>query len=332
MNRRQTTPGRAALTWVVWLFLWATAASAAAQNVTEQTRYTSFVFSEHHRAKVEPLLSLADAELERLGRLFGHAEGVLASPRIQVIVAPNAAEFARAQPGRASFDTWMAGTAYPSLDLVVLSLESDKVFEIEEIFRHELSHVALYRAAGRQRLPRWLDEGIAMFVTGEGAGDRLRTAAGAAFSGALVPVDKLDAVFHDDAARVHVAYAQSALFTRWLVRKHGLIEKLPHILAAVRAQKAPLTTTEAVLGQPLTALDATWRAEVEAGWGWVSLLGDASMLWSAAGVVFVIALFAAYRRKRAAFRKRRASEEEEVWPPTPLPVGRPRTADDDWAS
>ena len=47
-------------------------------------------------------------------------------------------------------------------------------FDLEDTFKHELSHILLHQEIDASSLPKWLDEGVAQWASG-GIADILRT-------------------------------------------------------------------------------------------------------------------------------------------------------------
>jgi len=291
--------------------------SAHGTNTTHRTEHFQIIYPTDQAALVQQVISTSDAELERLQKLFGYPLEGDEKKTIQVIIAADAQEFHRAQPGREGMDPWMVGTAYPSLDLIILSLAKDNVFKLPEIARHEISHMALYLAAGRQHMPRWLDEGLAILNAGESVAARLSTAAGAAWSGELLPLGTLYRRFPSETHRAQLAYAQSVLFVRWLIHKHDLEDKLPEILRKVREGTSPIRAMETELGDSLADLHHIWARDLKSSWSWLSLVTGDGAMWVLMVFIFLWA-YAVKRRKNQEKLQRMTEEEEETWPPSPV--------------
>jgi hypothetical protein len=88
---------------------------------------------------------------------------------------------------------------------------------------HELVHLVFDTAVDNafRFPPRWLNEGLAVYLSeGYGGGNRnlVERAAG---SGRLMPLDALTAQFPTDPDRTFLAYAQSVSAVEFLVRRHG---------------------------------------------------------------------------------------------------------------
>ncbi|GMV43036.1 MAG: hypothetical protein AMXMBFR64_47520 [Myxococcales bacterium] len=307
---------------LVLLLALALPVSAVAQNATERTRHFVFVFPDGARGAVEPLMERADRTLEQIGRRLGALDVVTAGPPFEVNVASNREDFFAAQPSK-GLDTWVAGTAYPAQGLIILSTAPDQFFSLPEIFRHEIAHVALYRAAGDRFMPRWLDEGLAILLAGETVAGRLEAAAGAALSGRLIPLADLERGFPAEDAAARLAYAESVLFLRYLQRHHAFDARLGDLLARVRGGSPFPVAFEATFGSPVAPLEAAFFEGLRDSSGWLALLSTTDLLWVAGALIIVYAWWRLRRRKRLklqrmAIEDRLADEDDEPWPPTPL--------------
>ncbi|MBI1855722.1 MAG: hypothetical protein HYR93_07660 [Chloroflexi bacterium] len=158
---------------------------------------------------------------------------------------------------------WVAGHADPALSVVMVSVSPGdaQTIELQRQVPHELAHVMLYRsigAAGYDRLPAWLNEGIASMAELYPNPDYARALALASQNNSLMPIADLCASFPSDSGGAFLAYAQSESFARYLRSTYGdtgLIaltksygDGLDCNLGAMRA-----------IGAPLDQLDARWR-------------------------------------------------------------------------
>ena len=298
---------------------------AAAANATERTKHFVFVFPDDARGAVEVLMEKADRTLEQTGRKLGALDQMTGGAPIEVMITSTREDFFAAQPSK-GLDTWVAGTAYPAQGLIILSLAPDQFFSLPEIFRHEIAHVALYRAAGDRFMPRWLDEGLAILMAGETVAGRLEAAAGAALSGTLIPLSALERGFPAEDAPARLAYAESVLFLRFLQREHRFDARLPDLVARVRSGAPFALAFERTFGSPVEALEAPFTEGLESSAWWVTLMSASSLLWGAAAVIFLFAWWRIRRRSRLKLRRMAIEErlagldpdDDEPWPPTPV--------------
>jgi Peptidase MA superfamily len=130
---------------------------------------------------------------------------------------------------------------------------------------HELVHLVFDTAVRNPYRfpPRWLNEGLAVYLSeGYSASDR-SLVTGAVRSGDLMPLVALGGQFPTEADLTYLAYAESVSAIDYLVRSHdqnALVE-------LVTAYKDGLTDDEAftrALGEDLAAFQAGWLAELGA--------------------------------------------------------------------
>ncbi|MEZ4372852.1 MAG: peptidase MA family metallohydrolase [Polyangiaceae bacterium] len=191
------------------------------------------------RDKVQPLIAEADSFRKVLSTSLGRPV-LLAdekkAPPVWVIVARSPGEMASYAPDGYPPPAYASGVAYSSIGLVLLTIDPvtpGQPHVLEEVFRHELAHVALYDAVGGAHVPRWFNEGFAVHVSGESSLARLQTLWIATVANNLIPLSNIDNGFPADSDRAAVAYAQSADIVRYLLRKQDT-ERLDSLLERVR--------------------------------------------------------------------------------------------------
>lgn len=183
------------------------------------------------------------------------------SPPLDVYVYANAADLQSALT--LGGKQWIAGHADPALGVVMVSVTpgDSQTIELQRQIPHELAHVMLYRNigdAGYNRLPAWLNEGIASTAELYPNPDYARALTQASRNNTLIPFADLCGSFPADSGGAFLAYAQSESFVRYLRSTYGdtglnaltrsYADGLDCDLGAMRA-----------LGTPLGQLDTRWR-------------------------------------------------------------------------
>jgi peptidase MA superfamily protein len=136
---------------------------------------------------------------------------------------------------------------------------------VDIVIRHELTHLAFNTAVDNAYHfpPRWLNEGLAVYLS-EGYGADNRTLVrDAANDGTLMPLDAIAGDFPATRDRFFLAYAESVSSLDYLVRTYGR-DKL---VALIRSYARGLTDDEAfkaALGVDVATFDTAWRAELKA--------------------------------------------------------------------
>ena len=206
---------------------------------------------------------------------------------------------------------YASGVAYPAMHLVLLTMQAPVGSEspdLDEVFRHELSHVALEDAVNGNHVPRWFTEGLAVHESGEHSMVRTHTLWDATLSRAVMPLSELDRGFPDDNRyEVSIAYAESADFLRFLLRSADRA-RFVSLVARVRAGSTFDRALADAYGTDLRRLEYEWREELTKRYGYVPVLTGGSIIW-----VGIVGLMGAgyWRKKRQARAKLAQWEAEE---------------------
>jgi hypothetical protein len=200
---------------------------------------------------------------------------------------------------------WAAALAYPELNLVLLDALTLSDERGPTTLRHEMSHVALGQLGASW--PRWFQEGIAMYLTG----DRFSLSQYASIFQAvrqdrILHFEDLSNDWPDHPADVSTAYAQSVAFVGFLAERHGpsgfgeLIDGVgrgePFEMAFGKAFKTSLWLEE-----------RDWRQDLPLRYSWIPILTGGSVLWA----VLSLACIALYLQRRAALTRRMREMEAE---------------------
>ena len=229
--------------------------------------------------------------------------------RIDVWIAEDAIEFAKQFGSESPITEWAAGVAFPREGRIILRAYGTALFSLLQTFDHEVSHILVHRTVGGRRLPRWFLEGLAIWQASESLADHVQQAVGASLSDRLMPFQQLTRGFPVSGTAVRVAYAQSALFVRWLVREHGE-ESLRRVLGRVRQGDDFNSAFVGVYRRPLDEAVRLWTESLEeAATPWY-LLRDGTVFWVLMALLFLVAFLVTRRRRKAAIAV--MAEEEAV--------------------
>jgi hypothetical protein len=227
-----------------------------------------------------------------------------------VRIARSPEQMAELAPEGAGVPSYAAGVAYPSVHLALLALQAPGTWEapdLVELLRHELTHLALADAVAGQHVPRWFDEGLAIFESGEGRWSRFRVLWDATLSGRLLPLADLDRSFPEDRYEVSVAYAESADFVQYLMRDADRA-RYGSLIQRVRNGGAFTRALEDAYGTDVPRLEYEWREERARHFGVTPLLTGSGLLWVA--VVGLAAVAWLKRRRRARAKLEQWAREE----------------------
>lgn len=160
---------------------------------------------------------------------------------------------------------WEAGHADPSIGVGMLAVapSDTQSIDLQRLVPHELTHIMLYHSLGDgfNRLPTWLEEGIASMEELDPNPDYASALAAASKNNSLLSFDDLCASFPADSGRAYLAFAESQSFVRFLRDTYGNTGIVALAQAYADGLDCDLGATRAV-GVPLDQLDARWRETV----------------------------------------------------------------------
>lgn len=217
--------------------------------------------------------------LTRLGRTAGEME----------LLAP---------PG-ARLPQYAAGVAFSEHGLILLTAtprHAGQRHDLSEVFRHELAHVALHEAVGRENVPRWFNEGFAVHVSGEGEMARIQALWTATVADTLIPLQRLDERFPEGDAEAGIAYAESADFIRFLL-KGGQEHRFTDLLTRLRDGQAFEDAMADAYGTTTFILERDWKRDLAKRYTFWPVLFGGSLVWVLGLVLLVLGYVK--RRERA---------------------------------
>ena len=217
---------------------------------------------------------------------------------IDIYLAPTQADFARIQPDAPP--DWADGTAWPRWGLIFLRAPSARpgtAEPLEQVLDHEIVHVLLGRAFALQTPPRWLQEGLAQFYSGELGPKVSEDLMGVVFGrDHLFSLSQLSRGFHGDPIQARHAYAAAADFIGFLGSTYGddAVQELIHAMAGGAGFSDALATAT---GSDLATVEAAWGRR----WADPALLlkvfTNIELLFGLGAVLIVIGAWRARRRK-----------------------------------
>jgi len=228
---------------------------------------------------------------------------------IEVRIASNEESMMQMVGTRRPVRDWVAGLALSSRDLVVLSARGNEVFKVADTFVHELAHIYLRTALDGRSVPRWFNEGFAMLVASEQVGERLKTAMGAAATGSYIPLERLVDSFPVDPPTVHLAYAQSMLFVRYL-HHHGGRDAIPSLLTEVRAGMPFDLAFNRVFDGSVSAWWDRFEDTLDPASALLWILSSTAVLWVLVTLLFLYAYLV--KRRRVALKRQAWAIQEEI--------------------
>lgn len=193
---------------------------------------------------------------------------------------------------------WAAGVAHSESGEIVIAQHAPdgSRTDLDSLLRHEMAHVALYRATDGQPLPRWFHEGVAESFGNEIDLLRSQTLAGAVYGAGVPALDQLEQNFRgiDDIA-VTVSYAAARDFVNHLRYRDDDGSDLRQVMSEIRRGTNFDAAFVKAFDRTLAELDAEWRTGLSGRFVWFPVISSGGLPFAALSPLVVVA---AVRRRR----------------------------------
>jgi hypothetical protein len=197
---------------------------------------------------------------------------------------------------------WVAGVAHPPRGEIMIARHGPdgSRTDLANLLKHEMAHVALYRATDGADLPRWFHEGVAESLAGGISLSRAQTLASTVFGPGVPNLENLEAYVHEtEGPRASVAYAASRDLVTYLRYRDGTGAALKQVLSELRRGHELEAAFIRAYGVGLHELVGEWREGLPARFVWYAMLASGGLPF-----VLVVPLVAvAWIRRRRVLRR-----------------------------
>jgi hypothetical protein len=212
----------------------------------------------------------------------------------------------------APIQDWAAGCAYPLQARIVLldpALSEDRRIDLARIVEHEITHVVfgLYVRENLKNVPRWFNEGVAMYVSDDWGYSNYWTILTGTLGNNIIPLFNISEDFPESAYQARLAYAESCNIIMFMVKRYGndALKGCIRELAKGRPFDEALASAT---GVNIDWLESRWMKELKKRYKWYYLLSSSIILWGGAILILSIGLI---RRKVKNQRTIKEWEEED---------------------
>ncbi|MDP8207582.1 MAG: peptidase MA family metallohydrolase [Candidatus Electryonea clarkiae] len=218
---------------------------------------------------------------------------------VRVFIAPNEARFKYLTRG---LPEWTGGAVFPRQRVVVL--KSPRLLKNKGQFKttalHEGVHL-LTELDGKSHLPRWLSEGLAVYLSGETLYRNRVPLARAVVLRKTVTLDEIDDVLKFGPEQARVAYLQAIDMVDFLVDRYGW-ESIALLVKSYQNDENPDKIFQEITGQSFYMVEIAWHTSLRKRYKWWMLIEwfdlDLALWGSASMLVMVVGGITIYRRKR----------------------------------
>jgi hypothetical protein len=247
------------------------------------------------------LESLDRRRLNDIAQLVGIRE---AGAPIQIVLATEGSDLAR------RVSPWVAGFAVGASDLVVIFPSRSPSYpnsNLEDVLRHEVAHVLIWRAAAGQPVPRWFDEGLAMAAERERRFEDQTQLLYQFATGSRTDLAELNRLFAGGQNEQTRAYALAGAMVHDLIQQYGPAASRG-ILLRVRGGATFDAAFEASTGSTPDRMESEFWHRQRIWTTWVPILTSSTTLWLAVTLLAILAIHLR-RRKNREIEKRWEQDE-----------------------
>jgi len=225
---------------------------------------------------------------------------------VQIYLTKSQAEFESYSVD--GFPEWAQAIAFVNKRVIILrAANGDEVIRLPQVLLHELVHIYLGILSPKKRIPTWLHEGIAQYLSHEGLTmDEQVLIANALYSDKINYLMALDSLFAFNPLQARLAYALARSSVDYFVQQYGLDALLQTLKAlnTYSVNKAFLHAT----GRDFIDFERGWFGYIDEKYSWMFLINAENIVWA----VLVLLFFTAWIRIRFKNRKTRNSWEDDI--------------------
>jgi hypothetical protein len=296
---------RALAAIAAWLLLGGNAHADLALPVTVEGERVTIHAEAGLEAQAAKLAPAADRDL---ARIESDLAGLPHVEHVEVRLVKHQQDLDAAAPADRGAPSWAAGTAYPDLGVVLVAARGadGDLFDMPRTLAHELAHMALDRALGEGRVPRWLTEGFAYLYSSDASWGRAQTLFGAMVRNKVIPIAALEDAFPREEREVQLAYAESYDFVAFLARRgrwqdhedDGDRSAFDAFLTEIAHGKTLDAAAMTAYGRTIAQLEGEWYDTLRTRYLWYPLSALAGFIWVLGGALLTIGWLRRRRQKR----------------------------------
>ena len=200
---------------------------------------------------------------------------------------------------------WGEGVADPIRSVIILKSPSlaDNQNRLPKLVRHEMTHILIGQAvANPQILPKWFNEGMAIYCSADEAFTAGEAISKALISDSIIPLDEIDEVLQFHRAKAQLAYEESFSFTLYLIEQYGL-GRIVRLIQASSSGKSFDQLFEEVFGLDIFDVELEWYDHIAKKYRWRFLLNFETYLWIFILLLFILVFVAIRLRNRRVMKK-----------------------------
>jgi hypothetical protein len=213
---------------------------------------------------------------------------------------------------RESLPSWTEAVATPYLKKMMVKsprwASSEESFNVSLV--HELLHLILFCTTNGKPIPRWLDEGLAIFYSSDQRWKTATAMSRAMVTNSLIPLNEIDRVLSFQRIKAELAYQESFSATQYLLTTYD-IDAIQTILTGIRDNKNLNAIFLDATGSDFMTFEREWIhfAKKNDRWFWLSDIND--FLWIVVLALFLSAIIIIRLRNKKTMQKWEQEPQQE---------------------
>ncbi len=158
---------------------------------------------------------------------------------------------------------WTGGVSYSDMGVILIGISESNVAWGKRAVAHELSHVVIDQATHNPfgDLPRWLNEGLAMYAEGPMESQYKTSLDRAVSQGKLLSLKTISSNFPADSNAATLSYAESYSVLKYLIDTYGR-DKMAALLNVFKEGATYDGALKKVYGMDTDGLDTAWQGSL----------------------------------------------------------------------
>jgi len=185
-----------------------------------------------------------------------------------------------------------------------------RVSELTRTVIHELTHFLIGAVAPPGTIPRWFNEGIAMYLGGEETFRSKINISTAIYTESLISLNEIKFVMTFSGDRANLAYAESRAALEYLI-EISEEKSIKSILAELYLNKSFDSAFTEVTGMDLIDFEIEFRTEIRQRYRYYFLAAVGDYIWFLIPGLFILAYLAVKIRNMQTMRRWRIEEEQD---------------------
>ena len=206
---------------------------------------------------------------------------------IQILICPDRRFFNQITFG--TLPKWIEGLAdVHSNTMIIKSPRWDRTaHDFSRTLIHELTHLLFHQAVNGKPIPRWLDEGIAIFYSKEKEWATATQISKALLTRSIIPLNDIDKVLNFHREKAKLAYQESYTAVQYMLEMYD-IYAIQGIIDGIRTGKNWDEIFINSTGSSFQVFEKEWYNHINEKYKWYFLSEFDSFIW-----IIILSLFIA---------------------------------------